>query len=119
MATRRVLVVEDDTQLRRLIRHSLASAAYDIDDAADGFAALLRLESVRPDVIVLDLIMPGVDGYTVLSELMANAYTKDIPVVVITGSSDEPVSANVHCILRKPVTPEMIIATVERCMASG
>ena len=50
---------------------------------------------------------------------MANAYTRDIPVVVVTGSSVDPEAANVQCVLRKPVTPDNVIAAVERCIASG
>jgi CheY-like chemotaxis protein len=102
-----------------MIRLSLASAGFDIHEAEDGFAALRRLEALRPDVILLDLLMPGLDGYNVLSELMASAYTCDIPVVVVTASPEPPVSANVHCVLRKPVMPEEILTTIERCMRTA
>ena len=119
MHERSVLIVEDDAPLRGLLRLTLASAGYDVTEAEDGYAALRRLETITPSVIVLDLGLPGLNGYGVLSELMASAHTRAIPVVVITGSGDLPESANVHCVLRKPVAPEHLLVTVVRCSRSG
>ena len=119
MADRTVLVVEDDALLRMMIRLTLSTAGYDVREAEDGYAALRKLDTIKPDVIVLDLMMPGVNGHHVLSELAASAYTRDIPVVVITGSDDEAVGHNVHCVLRKPVTPELVLSTVARCVAAA
>jgi CheY-like chemotaxis protein len=88
-AGKMVLVVEDDDELRRLYRQALVIAGYAVKEARGGFEALQHLDNHRPDVVLLDLLMPGVDGFTVRNELAAQAHTKDIPIVVITGSTDD------------------------------
>ena len=119
MPGRTVLIVEDDAPLRTLLRLTLASAGYEVREAEDGYAALRRLDAVTPSVVVLDLGLPGLNGHGVLMELMSSAYTRDIPVVVITGSTEDPAAANVHCVLRKPVSPDQILLTVARCIGAG
>jgi len=118
MSERTVLVVEDDALLRTMIRLTLSTAGYDVREAEDGYAALRRLDTIKPSVIVLDLMMPGLNGHGVLSELAASAYTRDIPVIIVTGSADDASGNNVHCVLRKPVTPEQVLLTVARAAAA-
>jgi CheY-like chemotaxis protein len=114
-----VLIVEDDEELRRLYRHALALAGYEVKEARGGFEALRHLDSDSPDIVVLDLMMPGVDGFTVRNELAGQAHTRNIPIVVITGSTDDLQWLDVKCVLRKPVPAEKVVEAVGDCLASG
>ena len=113
-----ILVVEDDEDLRRLFRTSLALAGYDVIEAGDGLEALQRIEELLPDLVVLDLMLPGFSGVIVRQELASQPMTRHIPVVVITGSPLLPEGLDVDCVLRKPATPDPLIASVRRCLAS-
>lgn len=112
-----ILVVEDDPNLRRMYRTVLMLDGFRAEVAADGLAALRKLEDDRPDLIVLDLHLPLIDGLTVMSELRARNDTRSIPVVVVTGSDYQYAVAQASAILRKPCAPDELIETVERHLA--
>ena len=116
---KRILVVEDDADLRRLFRMALGIAGYDVDEAADGIDALRIIEWRVPDLVVLDLMLQRLDGQSVQQELAAHAITRNIPVVVVTGSSLEVSGVNVSCVLRKPVMPDQLVKTVRHCIVRG
>jgi DNA-binding response OmpR family regulator len=116
---KRILVVEDDADLRRLFRTALSLAGYNVDEAADGVDALRIIESRVPDLVVLDLMLQSLDGQSVQQELAARAITSDIPIVVVTGSTLEISGVNVSCILRKPVMPDQLVRTVRHCIVRG
>lgn len=109
-----VLVVEDDPDLRYLFRLSLALAGFQVREAADGYQALALLEEEAPAVVVLDLGLPRVSGFTVLEEITARADMRRIPVVVVTGLN---VAAQRNAmLLRKPVEPPALVGAVRRAM---
>jgi DNA-binding response OmpR family regulator len=115
-----VLLVEDDGDLRRLFRTALSLAMFTVHEARDGFEAIRRLDVDPPDIVVLDLMMPGLDGFAVRRELEANAHTRNIPVVIVTSlPADEVAHLNVECVLTKPVMPQDLVAAVRRCLASA
>jgi len=116
---RTVLVVEDDVDLRHLLRQGLIFAGYDVQEARGGFEALRTLDSARPDLVILDLALPGIDGYTVREELAAQVHTRHIPIVVVTGSAEPLEWLDVNCLLRKPVTLDAVLEAVRRCLAVG
>lgn len=116
---RTVLVVEDDEDLRRLFRTALVLAGYDVVEAGDGLEALLRIDQAPPDLVVLDIVLPRLSGIAVQQEIAAQAVTREIPIVVITGSAMEADNLDVACFLRKPVSPEQVVDVVRRCLASG
>jgi len=111
-----VLIVEDDTDLRRMYRAALAAAGYDVQEAGDGFDALRRLDWNPPDLIVLDLMLPAVSGHIVHQEIAGSATTRHIPIVVVTGSEDELEDLDVSSLLRKPVSPDQLIEAVKTCL---
>jgi two-component system response regulator MprA len=115
----RILIVEDDPDLRRLFRTALSLAGYDVDDAADGMDALRQIEVQPPHIVVLDLRLHTLDGVSVQQELAARAITRNIPIVIVTGSDLDVAGANVACVLRKPVMPDVLIRTVKQCLAKG
>lgn len=114
-----VLIVEDDAAVRRMYRTALGFAGYDVIEANDGPAALHVLEQRTTDLVVLDLILPTLSGIAVQQEIAAHAHTRHIPVVIITGSDMRLDDIQVPCILRKPISPEQLVATVRTCLISG
>jgi CheY-like chemotaxis protein len=114
MARKRILVVDDDRAIRQLFRAALMLAGYTVDLAEDGLTALRHIDEHRPDLIVLDLHLPRVDGLAVLSELRAHSRTWDIPVIVITGTDYQYAVAQANAILRKPCDPHKLIEVIER-----
>ncbi len=85
----KVLLVDDEDQLRKVMRDLLERDGYDVSEAADGVEALDQVDRHAPDIIVLDLNLPGLDGYGVLSHLRSRPATENIPVVVLTAKGDE------------------------------
>jgi DNA-binding response OmpR family regulator len=116
---RRILVVEDDIDLRQIYRLSLALDGFEVLEAGDGLDALRLIEQIPPDLVILDLGLPVFDGFSVRREISAHAYTREIPVVVVTGLAVHPDSLDAACILYKPVMPEQLVQTVRSCLVSG
>jgi type II secretory ATPase GspE/PulE/Tfp pilus assembly ATPase PilB-like protein/CheY-like chemotaxis protein len=85
----KVLLVDDEDQLRRVMRDLLERDGYAVIEAGDGVEALDQVDRHAPDIIVLDLNLPGLDGFGVLSHLRSRRVTQDIPVVVLTARGDE------------------------------
>jgi DNA-binding response OmpR family regulator len=107
----RILVVDDDRAMRDFFATSLRLAGFDVQTAADGIAALNEIDRRRPDVVVLDLDLPIMNGFTVHEALRMQDATCDLPIVVVSGTgwrSPSPVAAR----LDKPVPAEQLIATI-------
>jgi len=84
-----VLLVEDEEQLRRVMKDLLQRDGYRVAEARDGVQALDEVDRFAPDVIILDLNLPGLDGYGVLAQLRSRPATREIPVMVLTAKGDE------------------------------
>jgi CheY-like chemotaxis protein len=102
----RALIIEDDPASRELLRRSLEQDGWQVGEAANGREGLRALESERPDLILLDLMMPEMDGFALLEALRANAAWSSVPVLVVTArelSSEEQrrLEGRVRQILRK------------------
>jgi CheY-like chemotaxis protein len=119
-----VLVVDDDAEVRDLICQVLEQAGFRTLTAGDGdeVGELVRRE--RPVLILLDVIMPGADGYTALARLNGDPATRDIPVVTITGygapiyrTLSAGLGARFH--LSKPFSPHQLLATVRGILEPG
>lgn len=113
----RMLVVDDDANFRNLLRTSFETADIEVDEAENATAAARRIAARHPDVIVLDVGMPGVDGVTFCSGLKSDPRTRDIPVVLLTGNADIELSgwrAGANAFLRKPFSPLTLLRVVER-----
>ena len=81
-----VLVVDDDPSVRALVRDVLELEGHDVELADDGYAALRAVAARRPDCVVLDVVMPGLDGHEVLALLRGRADGCELPVVMLTGA---------------------------------
>ena len=114
-----ILVVEDDEELRRMFRTSLLLEGYEVLEARDGLEALTRIDRDPPDLVVLDLMLPSLSGIAVRQEIAAHVLTREIPIVVVTGSAMNIDHLDVECVLRKPIPPEALVAAVKRCFHRG
>ena len=115
-----VLVVDDDPSLRALIRTSFEVGDMTVDEAEDAAAAAGKIAASRPDVIVLDFAMPGIDGITFCRRLKADPATRDIGVVLLTGAAElSEQDSEADALLRKPFSPLALLSTVERVGANA
>lgn len=113
----KILVCEDRDVLRSLIREALADD-YHVVEARDGHEALALARSVRPDLVLLDLVLPGQSGLDVLEALQADPLLAEIPVVLMTGSTkaiDRAAAAEFGAVgfVPKPFSPSELVAKVE------
>jgi CheY-like chemotaxis protein len=114
-----ILVVDDDTDLRRMFSMALELAGFTVHEAANGYEAIHSVDRHRPDLIVLDLLLPGFGGLSVQQEIAERAVTRHIPIVIVTGSHRDLAHVSVACVLRKPVDPDELVATVRKCLEDG
>ncbi len=117
-----MLVIDDEAAIRLLCRVNLEAERMQVDEAADGRAGLEQARSVRPDVILLDVMMPGLDGWQVAEELVADERTKDIPIVFLTARADfrdreRGLEAGGIAYLTKPFNPVELAALIEDLLA--
>lgn len=123
MAKKRVLIVEDEAMSRTIIREIVESSGYAVAEAVDGTDGLAQAERMHPDVILLDIRMPGLDGYEVCRGLKENPETKTIPVIFVTGVEDAALNqlafqvGGVACVM-KPLRREALVAVIEAVLAS-
>ena len=82
---KKILIVEDDKFLRELISQKLMKSEFDIAEAVDGEKGVEAAKSEKPDLILLDLILPGIDGFEVLSKIKEDPMTKEIPVIILSN----------------------------------
>jgi response regulator RpfG family c-di-GMP phosphodiesterase len=114
----RILLVDDDPALRTLLKTTFEVADVAVVEAEDAAAARRKIRSARPDVIVLDINMPGTTGLELCVELKAGPPTRDIPIVLLTGSEGgtdaAAKKAGADALVRKPFSPLELLAIAER-----
>lgn len=89
MAKGKILVVDDEEHILELIRYNLDASGYEVIEASDGDDAVKKAINEVPDLILLDLMLPGKDGYDVCRELRSNSKTKAVPIIMLTAKSEE------------------------------
>ena len=89
MAKGKILVVDDEEHILELIRYNLDASGYEVIEASDGDDAVKKAINEVPDLILLDLMLPGKDGYDVCRELRSNGKTKAVPIIMLTAKSEE------------------------------
>ena len=117
----RVLLVDDEDALRRVMKDLLVREGYEVVEARDGGEALDQVDQHAPDIIILDLNLPGMDGYSVLSQLRSRPATREIPVLVLTAKGDEDNEVRVFELgaddfLAKPFRARALSARLEAVM---
>jgi type II secretory ATPase GspE/PulE/Tfp pilus assembly ATPase PilB-like protein/CheY-like chemotaxis protein len=117
-----ILLVEDEESLRRVIKDLLEQEGYHICEARDGAEAMEQVDRHNPDLVLLDLNLPNIDGYTVLQKLRAHPRTEHLPVVILSARGDEDNEVKVLRLgatdfLSKPFRPKALSARLEATLA--
>jgi two-component system phosphate regulon response regulator PhoB len=115
--THRILVVDDEPDITALVAYHLAKSGYRVSTAATGADALKAAREERPDIVVLDLMLPGLSGYEVLNELRKREETKDVGVILLTARREEAdrirgLSLGADDYLTKPFSPHELALRV-------
>jgi CheY-like chemotaxis protein len=115
--TNAILAIDDDPTVHDLMTRSLSREGFDVVAASSGAEGLRKARELRPAAITLDVFMPGMDGWTVLSALKADPELAEIPVILLTISDDRRRACLLGAaeLLQKPVEPERLAAVLERC----
>ena len=117
----RVLIVDDESKIREILRHSLEQDGYEVAEAADGDTALRVAREIAPDLVVLDVMMPGIDGIEVLRVLRSES---DVPVILLTARTEEVdklvgLSVGADDYVTKPFSPREVAARVKTVLRRG
>jgi two-component system, cell cycle response regulator DivK len=120
--TKRILVVEDQEDNRRIIRDLLASAGYELIEAADGEAGVRLAETERPDLILMDIQLPVLDGYEATRRIKQNPELRAIPIIVVTsyalsGDDVKATAAGCDAYVAKPFSPRQLLAKIREFLA--
>lgn len=123
MPQKKILAVDDEKHIVRLVQVNLERAGYQVVTAYDGVDALKKVSDEKPDLIVLDVMMPQMDGFEVLKNLKANPDTRDIPVIMLTAKAQDADvfrgwQSGVDCYLTKPFNPLELLSFVKRIFDS-
>jgi two-component system alkaline phosphatase synthesis response regulator PhoP len=117
MAGEHILIVEDEEDVVELIRYNLAKEGFRCDAASTGQDALERAQAMLPDLVLLDLMLPVIDGLEVCKRLKNSAKTENIPIIMVTAKSDEAdivtgLELGADDYVTKPFSPKVLIARV-------
>ena len=117
----RVLIADDNAEIRRVYAELLRRAGFEVETASNGVSALRAAVRRPPDVILLDILMPGLDGGAVAQRLKADERTREIPLIAVTGVpewlQDHRHAAEAFAgVLFKPVRAEQLLATIRRVL---
>jgi len=114
-----ILIVEDEESLLKLESILLTSRGYEVKGVADGQAALTAVTDIKPDLVLLDIMLPEIDGFEVCRQIKSNEATKHIPVIMLTAKKSredmargEQVGADWY--ITKPFKSAMVIETIQR-----
>jgi CheY-like chemotaxis protein len=120
----RILVVDDEPAIVRLMEYVLDRQGYTVQTAADGDEALRLVGAFRPDLILLDVMMPRKDGYTVAEAIRTDPDLARIPIIMLSAKAqdtdvEQGLAAGADIYLTKPFEPDGLLETVARCLAPG
>ena len=118
---KKILVVEDDTDLVELLAFNLKKAGFAIGTAVDGVEALKKARSLQPDLILLDLMLPELDGFAVCETLRRNSGTASTPIIILTALSSElarlaGMEAGANEYVTKPFSVQDLLARIRRAL---
>lgn len=121
---KKILAVDDERHIVRLVEVNLQRAGYEVVTAYDGREALEKVKAENPDLVVLDVMMPYMDGFEVLKHLKADPATAEIPVIMLTAKAQDADvfrgwQSGVDCYLTKPFNPMELLTFVKRIFDSA
>ncbi len=115
---KKILVIDDDLDIQKLVSVRLTSSGYSVITAADGKTGLEKARSEGPDLILLDVMLPDIDGYKVCTELKNDDDLKKIPIVMLTslsqlGDIKSGIGSGANAYVAKPFRPEDLLETIK------
>jgi two-component system, OmpR family, alkaline phosphatase synthesis response regulator PhoP len=121
MAKQKILIIDDEEDILELIRYNLAKEGYSVEGITSGEAALAKAKSEVPDLVVLDLMLPGVDGLEVCKCLKSDARTSHIPIIMLTAKSEDAdivtgLELGADDYVTKPFSPRVLIARIRTAL---
>lgn len=124
MVTEVILVIDDEEDIRELIRYNLQKEGFKVIGAASGEEGLTLVKNARPDLVILDLMLPGVGGLMVCRQLKGDAALKDIPIIMVSALGDEPtivsgLELGADDYISKPFSPKVLVARVKSVLRRG
>jgi DNA-binding response OmpR family regulator len=119
MAKGKILLIDDDLGILEILERRLASKEFEVTTASTGEAALKKIQKMRPDLIILDLILPGMNGYKICGWLKKNRKYRDIPIVMLTVKDQTEdkllgIEAGADAYVTKPYITDELLREVER-----
>jgi two-component system, cell cycle response regulator DivK len=122
--SKRILVVEDQEDNRQILRDLLGNAGYELVEAADGEHALAVYAKQRPDLILMDIQLPVMDGYETTRRIRADPESKGIPIIAVTsyalsGDEAKALAAGCNAYITKPYSPRALLAKVREFLLDG
>ncbi|MCK4545972.1 MAG: response regulator [Candidatus Eisenbacteria sp.] len=119
----KILVVDDERYILHILDFSLGAEGYEVITAGDGEQAVERSKADRPDLIVMDIMMPKMDGFEACKKIKSNPDTKDIPVIMLTAKGRETdrkrgVDAGADDYVTKPFSPAKLIERVQGVLSA-
>lgn len=120
----KVLIIEDNDQNLYMTTFLLEKFGYEVHAARDGYEGIEKAASLKPDIILLDIQLPGLDGYSVATRLRKNTDLVDTPIVALTsyamtGDREKTLKAGCSGYMEKPINPETFIKEIESQMHKG
>lgn len=119
--TKTILVVDDDHNIRELLRQELEAEGYEVQEAIDGMDALAQVKIIKPDLIILDVMMPQINGFDVAAVLKNNPQTTDIPIIVLSIIEDkgQGYRVGIDRYLTKPINREELMQDIGSLLSQG
>jgi twitching motility two-component system response regulator PilH len=120
----RILIVDDSQTEVFQMRKALEAGGFEVDTAADGAEAIRKAQAERPDLILMDIVMPGMDGFRATRQLSKDPGTRAIPIIVITGKAGESdrvwaMRQGAVDVLVKPVSPQRLLERAQAALLPG
>jgi CheY-like chemotaxis protein len=122
--TKKILVIDDEPELVKAVEIRLKTTGYKVEVAYDGLSGIDKAKETKPDLILLDIIMPKMDGYEVCKTLKSNSKTKDIPIIIFTASiavgqqelEKKCVSAGAQAAIIKPFETQDLLNIIDEIL---
>jgi two-component system, cell cycle response regulator DivK len=119
---KRILVIEDQEDNRQIVRDLVTASGYDLIEATTGEEGLAAAARERPDLILMDIQLPGIDGYEVTRRIKANPQLKKIPIIAVTsyalsGDDKKAFAAGCDAYVTKPFSPRLLLAKINEYLS--
>lgn len=120
----RVLIIDDSDVLRKIVSFNLTKEGYVVEEARDGLEGLEKMKSNKPDLVILDIMMPHLNGFEVLKRMRADSELSNVPVIILTAKGGEndakmALQSGANGFLTKPFSPVKLVEEVRRVTRCG